>query len=137
VLLQKLKEVFRRYQSQPIGRVIEEINPVLRGWVNYFRIGHAGRCFSFVQDWVERKIRRHMMQARNRPGFGWKRWSRVWIYKSLNGAQRRALWRTRLGPSRGREPRVNAGKNGRARRELKILVSAVQSRPCPPFFPHS
>ena len=48
-LLRKLKEVFRRYRSQPVGRVIAEINPILRGWVNYFRIGHASRCFAFVR----------------------------------------------------------------------------------------
>jgi RNA-directed DNA polymerase len=82
-LLQKLKAVFRRYQSQPIGRVIEEINPILRGWVNYFRIGHAARCFTLVRDWVEQRVRRHMMRARNRQGFGWKRWSRAWIHTTL------------------------------------------------------
>jgi len=42
-LLRKLKETFQRSDSQPIGRVIAEINPVLRGWVAYFRIGHASR----------------------------------------------------------------------------------------------
>jgi RNA-directed DNA polymerase len=36
-----------------------------------------------VKDWVERKVRRHLMRARNRPGFGWKRWSREWIYTTL------------------------------------------------------
>ena len=46
-MLRKLKEVFRRYRSQPVGRVIAEINPILRGWVNYFRIGHASRCFAY------------------------------------------------------------------------------------------
>lgn len=83
-LLERLKEVFQRYQSQPIGRLIEEINPILRGWVNYFRIGHAARCFIFVKDWVEQKVRRHMMRARKRSGFGWKRWSRTWIYETLS-----------------------------------------------------
>jgi RNA-directed DNA polymerase len=24
-----------------------------------------------------------MMRARNRPGFGWKRWSRAWLYEAL------------------------------------------------------
>ena len=78
-----LKEVFRRHRSQPIGRMIAEINPILRGWVNYFRIGHAGRCFAFVKDWVEKKVRRHMMRARKRAGFGWKRWRRDWLHTTL------------------------------------------------------
>jgi RNA-directed DNA polymerase len=82
-LLRKLKEVFRRYQSQPVDRVVELINPVLRGWVNYFAVGHSSECFSFIKDWVEKKIRRHMGRSRNRRGFGWKRWSRRWLHEEL------------------------------------------------------
>jgi len=82
-LLGKLRDVFRRFASQPVGRVIERINPILRGWVNYFAVGHSSRCFSFVKDWVEKKIRRHLMRARKRKGFGWQRWSRPWLYGKL------------------------------------------------------
>ena len=82
-LLEKLRDVFRRYISQPVSRVIELINPILRGWVNYFAVGHSSRCFSFVKDWVEKKIRRHLMRARKRQGFGWQRWSRKWLYGEL------------------------------------------------------
>jgi RNA-directed DNA polymerase len=82
-LLQKLKEIFRRYESQPVSRVIGLVNPILRGWVNYFRVGHSSRCLSYVRWWVEKKIRRHLMRARQRPGFGWKRWSSDWLYQTL------------------------------------------------------
>jgi RNA-directed DNA polymerase len=82
-LLNNLKEIFRRFQSQPVDRVIELINPVLRGWVNYFRIGHSSRCFGYVKDWVGKKIRRHLMHARKRKGFGWNRWSSQGIYQNL------------------------------------------------------
>ena len=44
-LLRKLKEIFRRFQSEPVGRVVQLINPILRGWVNYFAVGHSSRCF--------------------------------------------------------------------------------------------
>lgn len=82
-LLEKLKEIFRRHTSQPPKRVIEEINPILRGWVNYFRVGNSSRCFNYVHDWVEKKVRRHMARARGRRGFGWKRWSKGFIYGTL------------------------------------------------------
>ena len=82
-LLGKLRDVFRRFGSQPVGRVIDEINPILRGWVNYFAVGHSSRCFSFIKDWVDKKIRRHLMRARKRKGFGWQRWSRQWLYGEL------------------------------------------------------
>jgi RNA-directed DNA polymerase len=82
-LLAKLRELFRRNASQPIGRVIELLNPILRGWVNYFAVGHSSRCFGFIRDWVEKKTRRHLMRARKRRGFGWKRWRREWLYNVL------------------------------------------------------
>ena len=82
-LLRKLKTIFRRLRSQPVSRVIELINPILRGWVNYFAVGHSSRCFAFVSHWVEKKIRRHLAHARGRQGFGWKRWSSTWLYETL------------------------------------------------------
>ena len=82
-LMRELKEVFRRHRSQPIERVINLINPVLRGWVNYFAVGHYSECFSFVKDWVEKKVRRLLAHARKQKGFGWKRWSRPWLYDTL------------------------------------------------------
>jgi len=82
-LLRRLKDVFRRHRSQPVDRVIHLINPILRGWTNYFRVGNSSRCFGYVKDWVEKKVRRHLMGARKRRGFGWNRWSRAWLYDTL------------------------------------------------------
>src|ERR1700750_930533 len=82
-LLRELKQVFRRHRSQPIERVISLINPMLRGWVNYFAVGNSSECFTYIRDWVEKKVRRHLAQARKRKGFGWERWSRPWLYDTL------------------------------------------------------
>jgi len=82
-LLRRLKDIFKRHNSQPISRVIYLINPILRGWVNYFRVGHSSKSFGFVKDWVHKKIRRFLMRSRRRQGFGWRRWSRDWIYEKL------------------------------------------------------
>jgi RNA-directed DNA polymerase len=82
-LLDRLRDIFRRFQSQPVGEVVALINPILRGWVNYFAVGHSSRCFGYVKDWVEKKVRRHLMRAGKRRGFGWDRWSRRWLYEDL------------------------------------------------------
>ena len=79
----KLRVAFRSFRSQRVERVIVLINPILRGWVNYFGHGHASRCFSYVRDWVEKKVRRHLARNSKRHGFGWKRWSKSWIYRTL------------------------------------------------------
>ena len=82
-LLRELKEVFRRHRSHPIERVISLINPMLRGWVNYFAVGNSSECFTYIRDRVEKKVRRHLAHARKRKGFGWERWSRPWLYDTL------------------------------------------------------
>ena len=82
-LLRKLKGILNRSRSQPLREVIAKINPILRGWVNYFAVGNSSRCLSFIRMWVEKKIRRLLAQARKRGGFGWKRWSSRWLYDGL------------------------------------------------------
>jgi RNA-directed DNA polymerase len=83
-LLRTLKDIFERSRSQPVRGVIQQINPILRGWVNYFRVGHASRCFSYVRDWVEKKVRWHLMRSAKRRGLGWTRWSQAWLYDTLD-----------------------------------------------------
>jgi RNA-directed DNA polymerase len=82
-LLRTLKQVFRSHRSRPVAEVIARINPILRGWVQYFAAGHSSRCFSYIRDWVEKKIRAHLARMCQRHGFGWKRWSRAWLYGTL------------------------------------------------------
>jgi RNA-directed DNA polymerase len=95
-LRRKLKEICRRYQSQPIERVMALMNPILRGWVRYFAVGDASRCLSYIKDWVEKKVRRHLMRARKRRGFGWKRRSRQWLYQRLGLFNNYRVHRPRL-----------------------------------------
>jgi RNA-directed DNA polymerase len=83
VLFEKLREIFRQHVSWPVEKVIVKINPILRGWVNYFRVGHSSHCVGMVKQWVETKVRRHLMRARGRKGFGWERWSSDWLYDRL------------------------------------------------------
>jgi retron-type reverse transcriptase len=91
--LLKLQLKASRKRGIPQGGVIsrllsnvylnEVVKPMLRGWVNYFAVGHSSRCLSFIRNWVEHKVRRHLGRARQRQGFGWKRWSRRWLYDTL------------------------------------------------------
>jgi len=102
-LFEKLREVFRQHVSWPVEIVIAKINPILRGWVNYFRVGHSSICFGVVKRWVEEKVRRHLMRARGRKGFGWKRWSSKWLYDRLglfNNYQLRRWSSAKVAPAR-------------------------------------
>jgi len=82
-LTEAISAICKQNKAQRVGKLVSEINPVTRGWVNYFRIGNSGKCFGYVREWVEKKIRRHMMRVRQKKGFGWKRWSSDWMYGQL------------------------------------------------------
>lgn len=83
-VMDKIRDVFKRHESQPLTRVRDLINPILRGWVQYFRIGHSSKAFGYVKDWLTKKIRRHLMRAKGKQGFGWKQWSTKGIYAKYN-----------------------------------------------------
>jgi RNA-directed DNA polymerase len=48
-LLRKLKGVFNRSRSQPLHGVIDQINPILRGWENYFAVVDSSRYCVLVK----------------------------------------------------------------------------------------
>ena len=84
-LYESLRKVFQQCVSWPVEKVIAKINPILRGWVNYFRVGHSSRCFSMVKQWVDKKDQaQDLMRARERKGLAaMMRWSSDWFYDAL------------------------------------------------------
>ncbi|WP_372366015.1 group II intron reverse transcriptase/maturase [Candidatus Uabimicrobium sp. HlEnr_7] len=80
-VIRKMKNVFKINCSRHILDVIDQINPIIQGWVNYFRFGNSTKCFSYVKDWINTKVRKHMQRASKRRGIGWKRWSKDFIQK--------------------------------------------------------
>jgi RNA-directed DNA polymerase len=50
--------VSKRHSGKDVKQLIAELNPVLRGWGNYFRTGNADREFNKVDRFVIRRIRR-------------------------------------------------------------------------------
>ena len=81
-VLRAVKEKLRRNRDyKPVQEVVAEINPILRGWVNYFRVGNSSRAFDLVKFHVERKVRRFAVKKLKRQGFGWSRWSNDVVYR--------------------------------------------------------
>jgi len=80
-VLHKVRDVLRHNRHLPVQAVVEKINPILRGWVNYFRVGNSSRAFDKVKFHVERKVRRWAVKKLKRKGFGWTRWSSDVVYK--------------------------------------------------------
>jgi RNA-directed DNA polymerase len=67
--------------GQDIRDVIAELNPILRGWSNYFRTGNAAHKFVQIDRYVERRLcdlMRKRYGRHLRPG-QWETWTREWF----------------------------------------------------------
>jgi RNA-directed DNA polymerase len=81
--LTRLGEVMRRLLHVPVAKVVQEvINPRVRGWVQYFRWGNAGRDLNYVAWQVDMKVRRFASRQRpkRRGGRAWTTWRTEEIY---------------------------------------------------------
>jgi RNA-directed DNA polymerase len=81
--LRQLGETMRKCLHRPVVEVVQRIvNPRVRGWVNYFRWGNAGRDLGFVASEVGKKVRRFASRQRpkRRGGRAWTTWSAEEIY---------------------------------------------------------
>lgn len=79
-IIRKVKEHLAENRDKTVIEMIKKLNPILQGWVNYYRIGHCSRTLTYVKIWVERKVRRFARKAQKKFGFGWKEWSSEMIY---------------------------------------------------------
>ena len=75
-----MKAVLKAHHDKPLKEVIQAVNAVVRGWVNYFRIGNSNDTFGKVRDFIEKKVRQIVLKRKGWKGFSWKRWNREEIY---------------------------------------------------------
>jgi len=56
-LKQKLKSLTKRNRGIGLAAIIRELNPVLRGFVSYFRVANCARVLKQVMSWLRRRLR--------------------------------------------------------------------------------
>jgi group II intron reverse transcriptase/maturase len=68
----KIREVVnRRVQLSP-KEIVVKLNPILRGWANYYKHVNAEKSYHEIQWFVENRIRRHLRFRRHRGGYGYR-----------------------------------------------------------------
>lgn len=53
----KVREITKRNQPTPMEDVIKKLNPVLRGWLNYYRIADIKMLLLELMKWIRRRLR--------------------------------------------------------------------------------
>lgn len=62
-----LKALFRRGRGRNVKRLVtDELTPILRGWVNYFRRSEMKGVFEELDGWIRRRLR----------NLYWRQWKR-------------------------------------------------------------
>jgi group II intron reverse transcriptase/maturase len=66
-LKDKVKEITRRNSPVNLLKVITELNPVLRGFANYFKTANCSRVFKELSQWIRRRLRAKQLKLWKRP----------------------------------------------------------------------
>lgn len=54
----KVRNLFRKARGRNMKKFIEDdLNPLLRGWVEYFKLSHVKLIFEELDGWIRRKLR--------------------------------------------------------------------------------
>jgi RNA-directed DNA polymerase len=90
---QKLRDRVReltskRHSGKDVKEIIAALNPVLRGWGNYFRTGNADREFNRMDRFVVSSLRRWQsrrggQRAARRPLFSWDQLRQMGLYRLM------------------------------------------------------
>jgi group II intron reverse transcriptase/maturase len=65
---EKIRQALRQARGQSLKQVIERLNPVLRGWVAYFRLTEVTGVLEELDSWLRHKLRTRL----------WRQWKRAY-----------------------------------------------------------
>jgi RNA-directed DNA polymerase len=98
-LRQKVRDLMRAGRGRSLARTIQDLNPLLRGWINYFRLTETKGVLEELDSWMRRRLRCLL----------WRQWRR----RATKARKLRALGldaeRARRSASNGQGPWWNAG----------------------------
>jgi RNA-directed DNA polymerase len=98
-LMQKVRDLMRAGRGRSLARTIEDLNPLLRGWINYFKLTQTKGVLEELDSWMRRRLRCLL----------WRQWKR----RATKARKLRALGldaeRARHSASNGQGPWWNAG----------------------------
>lgn len=95
----RIRQLCRQGRGRSLSRLIESMNPVLRGWMNYFSLTQSRRPIEELDTWLRRRLR----------SIVWRQWKRPKTRESklrAHGLDAQRAWKSSVN---GRGPWWNAG----------------------------
>jgi len=98
-LMQRVRERLRSGRGRSLAHTIEDLNPLLRGWISYFQITQGKGALENLDSWVRRRLRCLL----------WRQWKHPRTRKRRLRALGLDAQRARGSAGNGRGPWWNAG----------------------------
>lgn len=89
----KVKAITRKTSPVNLAKVISDLNPVLRGWANYFRMANCTKLYRELAGWIRRRLRAKQLALWKKPGRLIRRLRQVGVQGDLP-KMRMTAWRT-------------------------------------------
>jgi RNA-directed DNA polymerase len=97
----KVRILFRKARGRNVEKfILNDLNPLLRGWIDYFKLSRVKSIFEELDGWVRRKLRALIWRQWKRPRTRYQRLLSLGLPKE----------QARASASNGRGPWWNSGK---------------------------
>jgi RNA-directed DNA polymerase len=73
----KVREIWLRGRGANVPALLKTLNPIIRGWANYFRTGVASEIFKKLDDWMHHRALRYTGRTHPNKPWYWKQ-KRYW-----------------------------------------------------------
>jgi RNA-directed DNA polymerase len=151
----RLREEWLSLRGHNVGTVVKRLNPIIKGWGNYFRVSTSGETFRDLDDWMFQREVRYAKRNHPKKGWAWQKqryWGKLhpqrqdaWVFgdKESGAYLWKLRWMTVLrhtlidGPASPDDPALTAYWEARARSKLRFLppnrkkLAARQGGRCP------
>ena len=77
------EQTTNRWDATTPERRVEELNPILRGWANYFSQGPVKKIYRSLDDYTARRLRIWLRRRSGKRGTGYRQYPDQYLYEKL------------------------------------------------------
>jgi len=77
----KVRHITRRHQPKRLIEVIDYLNPLIRGWGNYFKHGNVARLYQKLDEWMRMRLR-SFLEKKKAVGYNYSKRIPNWKFKT-------------------------------------------------------
>lgn len=85
VRIGKIRQLTQRKAPVLLSKMIDQINPVIRGWGNYYRKAHVRGLFNRLDCWLERRL--YSFLAKRWRNTLWRKYPMRWLVEEFGLVQ--------------------------------------------------